>query len=131
MCQGSENMSMLVLATLLQLGSSQLSLAQAETLARRDEASLSAALTSDFAARQGTSVGSALRLCGAANLRQAAGLKIIMRLDAQGRVTKTWLNKSTTLGRCLDRRVQSFVLPTDGRPEFYSFINFNFEPNKK
>ena len=121
-------MTSLLLATLLQLSASQLSIAQAETLARRDEASLSAALTSAFAARQGKAVGSALYQCGATHLRQAAGLKIIMRLDAQGRVTKTWLNTTTRLGRCLDRHVQSFVLPTDGRPEFYSFINFSVEP---
>ena len=119
-------MSSLLLVTLLQLSSLNLSLSQAEILARRDEASLSADLTSEFANRQGTAVGFALHKCGAKSARQAAGLKVVMKLDAEGLVKKTWLNKSTKFSRCFEKQVRLFVLPTDGRPEFYSFINFNF-----
>ena len=119
-------MSTLLLAALLQLASADITFAQAETFARRDEASLSGELSSAFFDKQGKALGVALANCGVTSARQAAGLMVVMRLDEQGHVTKTWLNKPSSLGQCFEKELQSSVLPTDGRPEFYTFVNFNF-----
>jgi hypothetical protein len=116
----------LLLITTLQVGSADLSIAEAEALARRDEASLTGDVSSEFFDRQGKALGIALYKCGAKSAREAAGLELVMRLDAQGHVTKTWLNKATSLGQCFEKEIQSFDFPSDGRTEFYTFINFNY-----
>jgi hypothetical protein len=65
-------------------------------------------------------------LAESGSARQMAGVMVVMKLNAEGRVTKIWLNEPTSLGQCFQKELESSVLPTDGRPEFYTFINFNF-----
>lgn len=119
-------MSSLLLATLLQLTSGDISLEQAEVLARRDEATLEGEQESDFFDKQGKAIGRALANCGAEKAQEASGLRVVMRLDAQGRVARTWLNNPSVLGQCFERELQSAAFPTDGRLEFYTFIGFSF-----
>ena len=51
---------------------------------------------------------------------------IVMRLNEHGHVTMTWLNKPSPLGQCIETKLRSEVIQTDGRTELYSFVNFNF-----
>ncbi|HEX7802605.1 MAG TPA: hypothetical protein VF471_07615 [Pseudoxanthomonas sp.] len=119
-------MSTLVLAALLQLASGDIPIEQAEALARRDEATLQGEQASEFFDKQGKALGMALYKCGVTEVGEASGLRVVMRLDAQGRVTRTWLNKPSVLGQCFEKELQSAAFPTDGRPEFYTFIGFSF-----
>lgn len=119
-------MSASVLVALLQLTSGDISIGQAEAFARRDEETLSVEHSSEFFDKQGKALGRALYNCGVTEAREATGLMVVMKLDAQGRVTKTWLNKPSSLGQCFEKELQSSIFPTDGRPEFYTFIGFNF-----
>lgn len=119
-------MSALLLAAAVQATSADLSIEQAEALARRDEATLQGERESEFFDEQGKATGRALVKCGVVKAREASGLRVVMRLDAEGRVTKTWLNKQSALGECFEKELHSAVLPTDGRPEFYTFIGFSF-----
>ena len=71
-------------------------------------------------------MGLALVNCGVKEAPEASGLRVVMRLDAEGRVTKTWLNNPSVLGQCFERQLQQASFPTDGRAEFYTFIGFSF-----
>jgi hypothetical protein len=120
-------MTSFILAAFLQLTSGgDIPLEQAESLARRDEATLQGEQLSNLSDQQGVALGRALVNCGVTDVDDASGLRVVMRLDAQGRVTKTWLNKQSVLGRCFEKELQSAVFSTDGRPEFYTFIGFSF-----
>lgn len=120
------HMSIIFLAALLQLTSGDITIDQAEELAKRDEATLRGDLASEFFDRQGKALGLALYNCGVTEAREASGLRVVMRLDAHGYVTRTWLNKPSALGECFEKELQSAVFPTDGRPDFYTFVGFNF-----
>jgi hypothetical protein len=119
-------MSMLLLAALLQAATGDITIAEAEALARRDEATLHGEISSRFFADQGKAVGRSLVACGVNSPREVAGIMVVIRLNERGQVTRTWLNKQTSLGQCFETRLQSEVMQTDGRSEFYSFVNFNF-----
>ena len=119
-------MSSLLLAVLLQAASGDMTITQAETLARRDEATLEGEISSKFFADQDKAVGKAMVACGVKTAREMAGIMVVMRLNKQGRVTRTWLNKPSELGQCFRTRLESAVMQTDGRPELYSFVNFKF-----
>ena len=119
-------MSNLFLAAALKISSGDLSTAQAEAVARRDEATLSGERASEFFDAQRKATGRALVNCGVTEAHQASGLRVVMRLDAQGRVTKTWLNKQSELGLCFEKELQSATFPTYGWSEFYTFTGFSF-----
>jgi hypothetical protein len=119
-------MSTLLLAILLHSAASDMPLAQAEALARRDEAALQGDLSSKFFSSQENAVGRSLVACGVTNPREVAGITVVMRLNERGQVTQTWLNKPSELGQCFETKLRSEVLELDGRPEFYTFVNFNF-----
>lgn len=95
-------------------------------LARRDEATLQGEIASQFFDKQGKATGHALINCGVKEAREASGLTVVMRLNADGHVTKTWLNKPSVLGRCFEKELKSATFPMEGREEFYTFIGFNF-----
>ena len=116
----------MTLAVLLQASSAIVSFEEAEALARRDEATLHGETASQFFDKQGKATGRALINCGVKEAREASGLTVVMRLDADGRVTKTWLNKPSALGRCFEEELKSATFPMEGREEFYTFIGFNF-----
>lgn len=107
-------------------GAKSLSIAEAEALARRDEKTLDEELAARFFNMQGKAMGQALVRCGVNNVREAAGLMVVMRLNRRGEVTATWLNTPTELGLCFERELTSAVLPADGRSEFYTFIHLNY-----
>jgi len=86
-------MSAILLTALLQITSGDIPIEQAEALARRDEATLRGELASELFDKQGKALGMALVNCGVKEVREASGLRVVLRLDAQGRVTRTWLNK--------------------------------------
>lgn len=119
-------MSAIFLAAILQISSGDISIEQAEAFASRDEATLQGEEASEFFDKQGKAIGMALYKCGVKEAREASGLMVVMRLDAQGRVTRAWLNKQSVLGQCFERELQLATFPTDGRPEFYTFIGFSF-----
>ena len=116
----------MILTVLLQASSASLSFEEAEALARRDEATLQGEMASQFFDEQGKATGRALINCGVKEAREASGLTVVMRLDADGHVTKTWLNKPSALGRCFEKELKSATFPMEGREEFYTFIGFNF-----
>ncbi len=119
-------MSATLLAVLLQITSGDIPIEHAEALARRDEATLEGEVASEFFLNQGKTLGRALLNCGVKEVREASGLRVVLRLDAQGRVARTWLNKQSVLGRCFEKQLQSAIFSTDGRQEFYTFIGFTF-----
>ena len=115
-----------LLTALLQAASGDLTIAQTEVLARRDEATLQGDISSRFSADQDKAVGRAMVACGVNSAREMSGIMVVMRLNESGQVTKTWLNKPSRLGQCFETKLQSEIMQTDGRPEFYSFVNFMF-----
>ena len=119
-------MSAIVLAAILLIAPGDISIEQAETFASRDEATLQGEQAAEFFEQQGKALGMALYKCGVKEACEASGLMVVMRLDARGRVTRTWLNKQSVLGQCFEKELLSATFPTDGRPEFYTFIGFDF-----
>ena len=115
-----------LLAAVLELSAGGISITEAEAFAKRDEATLHGGLQTRFFNEQGKALGRSLIKCGVTDVRQASGLLVVMKLDGNGRVTKTWLNNPSVVGRCVEKEIQSAVLPTDGRPEFYTFIGLKF-----
>jgi hypothetical protein len=116
----------MILTALLQTSSAGMSFEEAEALARRDEATLQGELASKFFDIQGKATGRALVACGVRKAREASGLTVVMRLNAEGRVTQTWLNKPSALGRCFEEQLGSSEFPVSGRAEFYTFVGFDF-----
>jgi hypothetical protein len=118
-------MSAILMAAFIQLASA-LGIDEAEANARRDEASLSEEFQGAFAANQRNAIGRSLVTCGVEEAREVAGVMVVLKLDADGRVVESWLNEQTEIGTCFEREISKFVFPADGRPEFYTFINFDF-----
>jgi hypothetical protein len=107
-------MSTLVLAALLQLASGDIPIEQAEALARRDEATLQGEQASEFFDKQGKALGMALYKCGVTEVGEASGLRVVMRLDAQGRVTKTCLTSQVCWANVLRRSSNRPLFPQMG-----------------
>lgn len=95
-------------------------------MARKDEASLPTESAKEFFERQDRIVGRALVACGVSNAQQAAGILVVLKLDQEGNVVESWLEKPSKVGACFEKELQKSAMPADGRSEFYTFIHFDF-----
>lgn len=116
----------MLVAALVMSASAQLPLQEALATARRDEASLPAKQANEFFDRQDKIVGSALVACGVSSAQQAAGILVVLKLDQEGNVVETWLEKASKIGTCFEKELRKSRMPADGRAEFYTFVHFDF-----
>ena len=99
--------------------------AEAKDLADRDEAGLSAPQRAELRISQGTLLESGTAACATPNPDLSA-LVVVMELDAQGKVVRTWLQGSSPLAICLRRHAMAQSLSAPPHAPFYTSIELSF-----
>lgn len=105
-------------------------LSYAEALARsdRDEASLSAADTETLLAAHAELIGNAVMACmDQRNPPAKILLGVIMELDAQGRVVRTWRRDEDPLTTCFERHTMGTLMLVPPRVPFYTGIDLDLD----
>ena len=99
--------------------------AEAKALADKDETSLSPQQSAELRSAQGALLETGTAACATPDPDLSA-LVVVMELDAQGKVVRTWLQGSSPLAICLRKHVASQSLPVPPRAPFYTSIELTF-----
>jgi len=99
--------------------------ADAKTLADKDEASLSSQQAAGMRAAQGTLLESGAAACATPNPDLSA-LVLVVELDAQGKIVRTWLQGNSPLAICLRKYTATQTLPAPPRAPFYTSMELSF-----
>ena len=99
--------------------------AQAKALADKDEASLAQAESASLLKAQGELLGAGTAAC-ATPRPDLSPFVVVMELDAQGKVVRSWLQGSSPIGICLRKYVVGKVLAVPPRVPFYSSLELSF-----
>ncbi len=99
--------------------------AQAKVLADKDEASLVQAETTNLLRAQGELLGAGTAAC-ATSRPDLSPFVVVMELDAEGKVVRTWLQGSSPIGICLRKYVTGKILIVPSRVPFYSSLELSF-----
>ena len=99
--------------------------AQAKTLADKDEASLAQAESASLLKAQGELLGAGTAVC-ATPRPDLSPFTVVMELNAEGKVVRTWLHGSSPIGICLRRYVAGKLLIVPPRVPFYSSLELSF-----
>ncbi|MET0581763.1 MAG: hypothetical protein ABWY48_04155 [Pseudoxanthomonas sp.] len=99
--------------------------AEAKALADKDEASLSPQQGAELRSSQSALLESGTAACATPNPDLSA-LVLVMELDAQGKVVRTWLQGSSPLAICLRKHTAAQSLPPPPRAPFYTSIELSF-----
>jgi hypothetical protein len=98
---------------------------EAKALADKDEASLTQAETTNLLRAQGELLGAGTAAC-ATPKPDLSPFVVVMELDAEGKVVRTWLQGSSPIGICLRKYVAGKVLVVPQRVPFYSSLELSF-----
>jgi hypothetical protein len=122
-----KSVALIVLALLAGdlLATPALDYAQAKVLADRDESSLSSPDSAALRSAQGALLEAGSTACATPDPELSA-LVLVMELDAQGKVVRTWLQGSSPLAICLRRHAAMQSLPPPPRVPFYTSIELSF-----
>ena len=123
-------MKLIVLIALAALSGSLLAApaleyAVAKALADKDEASLAPAETENLRKAQGELLDAGTAAC-ATPRPDLSPFTVVMELDAQGKVARTWLQGSSPIGICLRKYVTGRILIVPPRVPFYSSLELSF-----
>ena len=99
--------------------------AEAKALADKDEASLAQAESESLHKAQGELLGAGTAAC-ATPKPDLSSFVVVMELDAEGRVVRTWLQGSSPIGICLRKYVAGKVLVVPPRVPFYCSLELSF-----
>ena len=99
--------------------------ADAKALADKDEASLSSQQGAEMRAAQGTLLESGATACATPNPDLSA-LVLVVELDAQGKIVRTWLQGNSPLAICLRKYTATQTLPAPPRAPFYTSMELSF-----
>jgi hypothetical protein len=107
----------------------ELSFEQASTLSDRDEASLSPTQTEQLMNAQGQAGGESHAACFAAGVkRDLSPYTVIMKLDASGKVVRTWRQGTTPLAICFEREMGQRMHFKPPRAPFYTGFAMSWQP---
>ena len=102
---------------------------QALTKADRDEASLSAAQTNALVAAQGAAAKSSFAKCPVPSPHaDLSPFVLVMELDANGKVVRTWLHGSSPIAICFHSQMATKSLSKPPRTPFYTSFNMSWNP---
>ncbi|NDK38603.1 hypothetical protein DT603_07080 [Pseudoxanthomonas gei] len=123
-------MKLLALVTLALLAgpapaATVLEYAEAKSLADADEASLSPQQRSELRASQAALLASGTAACSTP-VPDLSALVVVMELDAQGKVVRTWLQGNSPLAICLRKHAAARWLSVPPRAPFYASIEVSF-----
>lgn len=108
--------------------SSKLSFEQADALSDRDEAALTSDQHDLYVASQGRAGGEAIATCRAADPRASlSDFALIMKLDASGKITQTWLQGDSDLAKCFQKEMSQKSFFTPPRAPFYSGFGMKWD----
>ena len=99
--------------------------ADAKALADKDEASLSSQQGVEMRAAQGALLESGAATCATPNPDLSA-LVVVVELDVQGKVVRTWLQGNSPLAICLRKYAATQTLPAPPRAPFYTSMELSF-----
>ena len=99
--------------------------ADAKTLADKDEASLSSQQGAEMRAAQGVLLESGAAACATPNPDLSA-LVLVVELDAQGKIVRTWLQGNSPLAICLRKYTATQTLPAPPRAPFHTSMELSF-----
>lgn len=99
--------------------------AQAKALADKDEGSLAAAASENLHKAQSELLDTGTAAC-ATPRPDLSPFVVVMELDAEGRVVRTWLQGSSPIGICLRKYVADKILVVPPRVPFYSSLELSF-----
>jgi hypothetical protein len=109
-------------------GAAGLTYAQAQAQSDRDEASLSSAETEALLTAQGELIGNAVTACvDMRNPPDKIQVGVIMELNAQGQVVRTWRRDDDALSACFARKSEGVLLLLPPRTPFYTGIDLSLD----
>ena len=123
-------MKLIALIVLAALGGSlsaapTLEYAEAKALADKDEASLASAEMENLHKAQSELLDTGTAAC-ATPKPDLSPFTVVMELDAQGKVVRTWLQGTSPIGICLRKYVAGKVLVVPLRVPFYTSLELSF-----
>lgn len=99
--------------------------AQAKALADKDEASLVQAESASLREAQGELLEAGTAAC-ATPRPDLSPFTVVMELDGEGRVVRTWLQGSSPIGICLRKYVTGKILVVPPRAPFHTSLELSF-----
>lgn len=99
--------------------------AQAKALADKDEVSLTQAESASLHKAQSELLDAGTAAC-ATPRPDLSPFVVVMELDAEGRVVRTWLQGSSPIGICLRKYVAGKVLIVPPRVPFHTSLELSF-----
>lgn len=99
--------------------------AEAKALADKDEASLASPASQDLLKSQSELLEAGAAAC-ATPTPDLSPFVVVMELDAQGMVVRTWLQGSSPIGICLRKYVSGKTLIVPPRAPFYTSLELSF-----
>lgn len=98
---------------------------EAKALADKDEASLAQAETTNLLRAQGELLGAGTAAC-ATPKPDLSPFTVVMELDGEGKVVRTWLQGSSPIGICLRKYVAGKILVVPPRVPFHTSLELSF-----
>ena len=98
---------------------------EAKALADKDEASLAPAESENLHKAQSELLDAGTAAC-ATPKPDLSSFVVVMELDAEGKVVRTWLQGSSPIGICLRKYVADKTLIAPPRTPFYSSLELSF-----
>jgi hypothetical protein len=99
--------------------------AEAKALADKDEASLLQAGSASLRKAQGELLDAGTAAC-ATPKPDLSPFTVVMELDAEGRVVRTWLHGASPIGICLRQYVAGKILFVPPRVPFHTSLELSF-----
>jgi hypothetical protein len=99
--------------------------AEVKALADKDEASLTPDASTNLLKSQGELLEAGAAAC-ATPTPDLSPFVVVMELDAQGKVLRTWLQGSSPIGACMRKYVSGKTLVVPPRAPFYTSLELSF-----
>jgi hypothetical protein len=99
--------------------------AKVKALADKDEASLASEASTSLLKSQGELLEAGAAAC-ATPTPDLSSFVVVMELDAQGKVVRTWLQGSSPIGVCMRKYVAGKTLIVPPRAPFYTSLELSF-----
>jgi len=108
---------------------SDVSFEQAKALADKDEASLSSTQTQKLIASQARAGREAHSICFSFNLKpDLSPYTVVMKLDASGKIVRTWLHGKSSLAHCFNEEMSHKALFAPPRAPFFTSFALSWPP---
>lgn len=99
--------------------------AEAKALADKDEGSLAPEASTSLLKSQGELLDAGTAAC-ATPTPDLSPFVVVMELDAQGKVVRTWLQGSSPIGICMRKYVSGKTLIVPPQAPFYTSLELSF-----